>query len=445
MAISVSLPRLKRRIGELAQFGKNPDGLGITRVCWSPPHEAARHWLIGEMRAAGLTTWVDPAGNVLGRLGGGPEPRLTTGGPVVMTGSHIDTVPQGGPLDGALGVLAGLECLETIARARLQTERPLVLAAWSDEEGRYGGLFGSRAFTGKLDPRQITSIRAVDGDSLVDAMSRAGFDAHRAVEARADPRALWAYLELHIEQGPHLEAASIPIGVVEGIVGIRRRRLHFVGEPDHAGATPMARRKDSFLAAAEYALKARDLIVKRGGGRSVTNFGWIEVTPGVSNIVPAHTALLQEMRERDPEILDRLDRQCQALARSVARRRRVHVRLERLSESAPASCSPRTAKAVVEACRDLGLPYRRMTSAAGHDAQNLATVTHSGMLFIPSQGGRSHRPDEWSDWPAIARGTNVLLRALLKLAGSTGGGLDGPLLTSPRALRRRSRRSERSG
>lgn len=408
MIPAIALPRLRADIESLARFGRHPDGRGISRFCWSPAYEEARAWLIERMRAAGLDTSVDPAGNTFGRLGGGA--------PVVLTGSHIDTVPGGGPLDGALGVLAGLECLRTIREAARPPQRPLAVVAWSDEEGRYGTLFGSRAFTGKLDTRQIPSMRAVDGDRLVDAMARAGFDAGRVASARCRPRDLAAYVELHIEQGPHLEAARIPIGVVEGIVGIRRRRLVFTGQADHAGTTPMDRRKDAFLAACEYALAAREIVVTRGSGRSVTNFGRVEISPGVSNIVPARAELLQEMRELEARVLVRLDRECQALARAVARRRKLRVEIQRVSETAPAACAPRVRRAVVQACGDLRLRFREMPSAAGHDAQNLASVTDAGMIFIPSRGGRSHRHDEWSDWKAIERGANALLHTLLRLA-----------------------------
>jgi N-carbamoyl-L-amino-acid hydrolase len=409
MSIAISLPRLRSRIEALSRFGRNPDGRGITRSCWSPAHEQARAWLLAQMKTAGLAASVDAAGNTFGRLGGP--------GPTVMTGSHIDTVPQGGPLDGALGVLAGMECLHSIREAGITTRRPLTVAAWSDEEGRYGSLFGSRAFTGKLDPKTVPTLRAADGERLVDAMARAGFDARKAHRAACDPRMLSAYVELHIEQGPNLEAARLPIGVVEGIVGIRRNRLVVVGEPDHAGTTPMARRKDAFLGAAEYALRAREHVVKKGSGRSVTNFGRIEIEPGVSNIVPARAVLLQEIRELDAKILARLDRECLALARAVARRRGLRVKVEPVSRTEPARCAPRVLAAVERAATGLGLPFRRMPSGAGHDAQNLASVTEAGMLFIPSRGGRSHRPDEMSDWKAIERGANVLLHTLLDLAG----------------------------
>lgn len=419
MILRVSLPRLRSHIHALSAFGRNPDGRGITRSCWSPVHEEARAWLISRMNQAGLTTWVDEAGNTFGRL---PAPtggarHFDPGAPTVMTGSHIDTVPEGGPLDGALGVLAGLECLQTIREAGTRPHLPLTVVAWSDEEGKYGGLFGSRAFTGKLDPKAVPTMRSADGDRLVDAMARAGYDALAAPRARCTPGALAAYLELHIEQGPHLDAARIPIGVVEGIVGIRRSWVTFIGEPDHAGTTPMARRKDAFLAAADYAVRARDLVVTTGGGRSVTNFGRVEVAPGVANIVPSRATLLHEVRALDARVLGRLERRFGALARAVARRRGVTVRVDPISRSEPARCAPRVMRAVEEACRTLRLGFRTMPSGAGHDAQNLTSVTEAGMLFIPSRGGRSHRPDEMSDWRAIERGANTLLHALLRLAG----------------------------
>jgi N-carbamoyl-L-amino-acid hydrolase len=414
MATRISLARLRGHIEELSRFGRNPDGRGITRPCWSPSHEQARAWLLGKMKAAGLETWVDPAGNTFGRLAGAAP------GPWVLTGSHIDTVPQGGQLDGALGVLAGLECLQTLAEAGVRPARPLVVAAWSDEEGRYSGLFGSRAFTGRL-PKDYLAGRAVDGDSLVDAMARAGFDARQAPRARCDPRELGAYVELHIEQGPHLDAAGIPIGVVEGIVGIRRYRLVFTGQADHAGTTPMAWRRDALLAAADYALRAREHVVRRGSGRSVTNFGRVDVSPGVSNIVPAEARLLQEIRELDARVLARLDRECRALAARVARARKIRLRLERVTVSEAVRCAPAVMRAVEASAAALRLPCRRMPSGAGHDAQNLAHVTPAGMLFIPSRGGRSHRPDEQSDPRAIERGANVLLGTLLRLAEAPPG------------------------
>jgi beta-ureidopropionase / N-carbamoyl-L-amino-acid hydrolase len=410
--ITISASRLTSRIETLARFGGLPGG-GVTRPCWSPQYEEARAWLTGEMRAAGLETWVDCAGNVFGALG---IRAFAADGGAVLTGSHIDTVPEGGILDGALGVLAGLEALQTIREARAPHRRPLAVAAWSDEEGRYGSLFGSRAFCGGLDPLRIEAMAAVDGERLVDAMARAGFDARRAAEARAPGGAVAAYVELHIEQGPRLEEAGIPIGVVDSIVGVHRTRVVFVGQADHAGTTPMERRRDGFLAAAEYALKARDLVVKHGGGRSVTNVGVVRVHPGVTNIVPARGELVHEVRGPDAETLAQLGRRSASLAHRVARRRRVEVQIEPMTATTPAICSARVQAAIEAACATLGLRSGHLYSAAGHDAQNLAAITDAGMIFIPSTGGRSHRVDETSEGDAIERGAGVLLHTLLALA-----------------------------
>jgi beta-ureidopropionase / N-carbamoyl-L-amino-acid hydrolase len=411
--LSISSARLQQRIAALARFGALPGG-GVTRMCWSPPHEEARAWLLKEIAAAGLTPWVDAAGNVFGGLG---LSRLDAGTGAVLTGSHIDTVPEGGILDGALGVLAGLECLHAIREAGAAPRKPLGVVAWSDEEGRYGSLFGSRVFCGRLDTAAIPTMAAVDGERLVDAMRRAGFDALRAPEAKAPSRAVDAYVELHIEQGPRLEEAGIPIGVVETIVGVRRARVVFLGQADHAGTTPMERRRDAFLAAADYALKARELVVTRGGPRAVTNFGVVQIHPGASNIVPGRAELVHEMRDPDPAVLERLARDCAELAQEVARARSIAVEIRPMSATTPAPCAARVQSAIEASCAALGLPWQRLYSAAGHDAQNLAAVTDAGMVFIPSRGGRSHRVDEMSDAAAIERGANVLLHTLLRLAG----------------------------
>jgi N-carbamoyl-L-amino-acid hydrolase len=408
---SVNAVRLHARIASLARFGALAGG-GVTRSCWSPPHEEARAWLLGEIRAAGLAAWVDPAGNVFGGLGAST---FDTAAPVVLTGSHIDTVPEGGTLDGALGVLAGLECLHAIREAGAAPRRPLVVAAWSDEEGRYGSLFGSRAFCGKLDVPAIPTMAAADGERLVDAMARAGFDASRAPDARAPAGAVNAYVELHIEQGPRLDEAGVPIAVVDSIVGVRRLRLTFRGQADHAGTTPMERRRDAFLAAADYALRAREHL-DRSGPRTVANIGVASVHPGVSNIVPGRVELVHEMRSTDPDALERLAAGCETLAQDVGRARGIGVDVRRMSATAPVACSPRVQAAVATSCKRLGLSSTTLYSAAGHDAQNLASITESGMLFIPSRGGRSHRVDETSDAEAIERGATVLLHTLLDLA-----------------------------
>jgi N-carbamoyl-L-amino-acid hydrolase len=410
--LSIDATRLTRRLTDLARFGALPGG-GVTRHCWGPAYEDARKWLLGEMRAAGLTTWVDGAGNVFGAIG---TDRFSAERPIVLTGSHIDTVPEGGTLDGALGVIAGLECLHTVTANKAAPRRPLAVAAWSDEEGRYGSLFGSRAFCKGIDAAQIPEMAAVDGEKLVDVMRRAGFDPARVPEAKTAAGAVAAYVELHIEQGPRLEESGTEIGIVQAIVGVRRSRIIFHGQADHAGTTPMPRRRDAFLGAAEYALRAREHVVTRGSEVSVTNIGVVYVHPGASNIVPGRTELVHEMRDPDPAVLERLWNECRDIAERVAGERQLRVEIRPTSATVPAPCSPNVQNTIEAVCGKLGFSTQRMYSAAGHDAQNLAAVTEAGMIFIPSVGGKSHRTDETSDPRAIERGANVLLHTLLTIA-----------------------------
>ena len=339
---------------------------------------------------------------------------------MVLTGSHIDTVPRGGPLDGALGVLAGLECLRTVAASGARPARALEVAAFTDEEGRFYGFFGSRAMTGSLDPGLAERLTDPTGLALPEAMRRAGFDLARAPEARRDPGEIAAYVELHIEQGPWLEAEDVPIGVVEGIVGIRRFRLTFVGQPDHAGTTPMDRRKDAFLTAAEYATKSRELVVRDGLGRAVTTIGVVDVRPGVPNIVPerasaaAGAARPGPGRPRAPGEPHPPDGPAGgAPARARPRGGAPHAR--RARPDVPADPGGDRGRRP----RSLGLPTRRMPSGAGHDAQVLAAVTDAGHALRP-EPGRPEPPARRVDRLAgdRARGQRALGHPRCRLACS---------------------------
>src|SRR5262249_55886428 len=292
-----------------ARIGREPEG-GISRPAWSPAFMEARRWLLDRGRAAGLGTREDAAGNVFVRLG-------ADAGPAGMTGSHVDTVPRRGPLPRALGGLAGVAGRRTRAAGGRRLARPVELAAFTDEEGRFYGFFGSRAMTGSLDAALAARLADPTGLPLPEAMRRAGFDLGRAHEARREPGTIAAYVELHIEQGPWLELEGVPIGIVEGIVGIRRRRGAFVGQAAHAAAPPMDRRRDAFFTAADYAVRSRELVV-RTAPRAVTTIGVVEVRPGVPNIVPERAALLQEFRDVEPPVLDRLAEAAGGLAREVA-------------------------------------------------------------------------------------------------------------------------------
>jgi beta-ureidopropionase / N-carbamoyl-L-amino-acid hydrolase len=408
--IAIDPARLRSRVETLARFGGLPGG-GVTRPCWSPPYEEARAWLLGEVRAAGLEAWVDPAGNVFGATG---ISGFSAERPAVLTGSHIDTVPEGGILDGALGVLAGLEVLQTIREAKAAHRLPLAVAAWSDEEGRYGSLFGSRAFCGKLDLLRVEDMAAVDGERLVDAMARAGFDAKRAGEAKAPAGAVAAYVELHIEQGGSLDERGLQIGIVEGIVGIHHYDVTIKGFANHAGTTPMDRRRNAMLAAAELVLSV-DRVVKSVPGRHVGTVGRLLLKPGAPNVIPGQVDLTVELRDLSSEKIRSLWTRIEREGREIAAKYDTTFDYVLQHTNDPALSDPAVRAVIADAVRDLGLSSQSMPSGAGHDAQDLARICPMGMIFVPSVRGISHSPLELTRPEDVENGANVLLQTVLRL------------------------------
>ena len=404
----INLPRLKRDLEELRTIGRTPDG-GVSRSSFGDADMEARRWLLARIAADGLEARVDPAGNIFARW----QP----GVPAVMVGSHVDTVPNGGRFDGALGVLAGLECLRRIKEEGVRLHHPLELVAFTDEEGAFGGFFGSYAFTGVLRTADIPNIRDSKGLRIVDAMARYGMDAMQAPSARRDPKEIRAYVELHIEQGPVLETKRIPIGVVDAIVGIRRFGVTFHGRADHAGTTPMLDRKDALLGATDLIQKGRELVLAEGTPSSRLTVGMIQVKPGAANIVPAEASLTYELREVSGEVLQKLADRSRALADSVASSWGLGVSIETILDIEPVPFADEVKAAIAAAADELGLSHLHLPAMAGHDAQVVGRVAPAGMIFVPSKDGRSHSPLEFTSDEDVERGANVLLLTLLKLAG----------------------------
>ena len=405
----VTFPRLKQDLEELGAIGRTPEG-GVSRPSWSDADLAARRWLLARVEGAGMEARVDAAGNISGRW----QP----GEPVVLVGSHLDSVPNGGILDGALGVLAGLECLRRIKETGAALRHPVELVAFTDEEGAFGGFFGSYAFTGALRPEAIPAIADSNGQRIVDAMARHGLDGLQAPRAARDPRGIRAYVELHIEQGPVLESRRVPIGVVEAVVGIHRLGITFRGRADHAGTTPMQDRKDAFLGAAELALRGRELALSRGTPASRVTVGIVRVRPGVANVVPAEAHLTYELREQSREKLGQLAEASRALAADIAQSRGLGITMETILDIEPVPMSSLVMEAVTRAAGFLGLESLRIPAMAGHDAQVVGRAAPAGMIFVPSQDGRSHSPLEFTSDEDIERGANVLLHTLLTLAAA---------------------------
>jgi N-carbamoyl-L-amino-acid hydrolase len=405
--VRINLARLRKDLEDLGEIGTTPEG-GVWRSSFSEADMEARRWYVQRLEEAGLQHWIDAAGNIYARVG--------EGGPAVISGSHLDSVPNGGRFDGALGVMAALECLRSINDHGLHTKLPIEAVAFTDEEGRFGGFVGSFAVIGTMTYEEILRRRDLRGMPLADAMRQVGLDPTKIGEARRDPKDIKAYIELHIEQGPILESIGVPIGVVQGIVAGSRTWITFRGRADHAGTTPMAMRKDAFLGAAAFGLRAREMVLTEGSGTTVGTVGVMDLKPGASNIVPETAFLTLDLRDISWDVLQRLLDRVGILAHEMAEKWGLEVTVERMRTSEPAQMSPRVQAVIDEVARDLGHKTHWMNSGAGHDAQVMAKITEAGMIFVPSRQGRSHSPAEFTDWNQVENGANVLLNTLLQLA-----------------------------
>ena len=408
--LRINSERLQKNLTELAAIGATEQG-GISRQAFSTADRDGREWLRSKLAGIGLEVSQDSAGNISGLLVGS-EPDEAR----VLTGSHLDTVPNGGPLDGALGVLAGMEALQTLQESRTVPRRSLELVNFSDEEGRFGGLFGSQAFAGSLDLEKLQEAEDLEGVQLTEALAQSGLSLARAPEAARDPDHLHAFVELHIEQGPVLEREELQIGVVDGVAGLFKWNVSFHGLPAHSGTTPMAMRRDALQGVAEFLGQTERVLEENGSPNSVCNVGRIEAFPGVANVVPARVDFTFEVRETDAQVLGDLSfafRRCMA---AITKRRELRFEFEILSEVIPKRCSGWVVNTVEEATRDLAYSYRRMASGAIHDSQIVGQVVDSSMIFVPSLNGRSHCPEEHTDPKAVEAGANVLMHALWRLA-----------------------------
>jgi N-carbamoyl-L-amino-acid hydrolase len=389
----------------LAQFGKNPEG-GVSRVAFSEADLRGRQYIISLMREAGLAVRIDPAGNIIGRREGS-DPAL----PVILFGSHIDSVPSGGNYDGNVGVISAIECIEVLKENNIATRHPLEVVVFADEEG---GLVGSRAMIGQLAPEALDVV-SHSGKTIREGIRLIGGDPDRLAEARRRAGEIKAYLELHIEQGARLEAEKIPIGVVEGIVGINWWEVTVEGFANHAGTTPMDKRRDALLAAAHLII-AVNRVVTSVPGRQVGTVGRIAAEPGAPNVIPGRVVMSLELRDLSREKIASLFEKIQQEARAIQERFNVTIRFDPIpANSTPAMTDERVRGLIAESARELGLSYLFLPSGAGHDAQEIARIAPVGMIFVPSAGGISHSPKEYSRPGEIANGANVLLRTILKI------------------------------
>ncbi|KAA3637518.1 MAG: Zn-dependent hydrolase [Calditrichaeota bacterium] len=409
--MAVNFERLKSDLEELRRIGLADDG-GIYRQAFSESDILAREWLKAKLSEAGLIASSDGAANVFGRI------TKPDDSPCILIGSHLDSVPCGGNLDGGLGVLVALESLRCIKENNIETKHPIEMVAFSDEEGRFGGPLGSLALSGEITPEDLVNAVDLYGNYLKDEMALHGFDVNDILHARRNQGMIKAYLELHIEQGPVLDKEKLNVGIVEGITGLRKWNIRLIGNADHAGTTPMKMRTDAFSGLAEFAGEIPRIIEEHGSDESVATIGKVDLFPGMANTVPGQVEFSLDMRDIDNKILDELSDACRRALSAIARRRMLMFEFDIISEIDPVRCSKDIIDVIQDTAESMDIMYRNINSGAVHDAQIISRIAPVGMIFVPSKDGRSHSPAEWTYWEDMEIGANLYLQSLLKMADS---------------------------
>ncbi len=404
--VRVNGARLNEHLKALSEFGKNPLG-GVSRVAYSEADRQGREYVMGLMRAAKLDVSIDAAGNLVGRReAANNDDRLLP----ILFGSHIDSVPEGGNYDGDVGSLGAIEVAQTLAEHNVMLRHPIEVIIFQNEEG---GLIGSEAVIGALTEKELELVNK-SGKTVREGIKFIGGDVGKLPSVKRGKGSIAAYLELHIEQGGTLEAEKIEIGVVEGIVGINWWDVTIEGLANHAGTTAMNNRQDALLAAAKF-IDAVNRVVTSVPGRQVGTVGRIQAFPGAPNVIPGKVVCSLELRDLDAAKIQMLYQKIRVEADQIAKSHRVTFDFKELNANIPAPTDPRIRAIIERSAKELGLTTKLMPSGAGHDAQDMARIGPVGMVFIPSIGGISHSPREFSIPRDIENGANVLLSTILKV------------------------------
>jgi N-carbamoyl-L-amino-acid hydrolase len=403
--LTVNQKRMEKRITELSQFGKDANGRGY-RVAYTNADKEGRDYFMGLMRTAGLDVSIDNAGNIIGKRKG-ENPSLKP----IAFGSHIDMVPDGGNYDGCLGSIGALELIEILNENKLLTRHPLELIIFSNEEG---GTDGSASMAGHLSIAAL-QLKSQSGLTIGEGIKAIGGNPDNIKAAAIKKGELVAFVELHIEQGGLLEKQKLQIGVVEGIVGIEHWEVVVEGFANHAGTTPMNMRSDALLAAAKFIVAVNEEIIKVPG-RQVGTVGKIAAFPGAFNVIPGQVNLGLEIRDLDYDKIWQLFKTIEKRAKDIERESGTHFIFNyQNNPSKPALTDKSIQDKIVAAAKSLGLSYQYMQSGAGHDSQEMALITPVGMIFVPSVGGISHSPKEFTKGIDMANGANVLLQTILAI------------------------------
>ena len=392
----------------MGDIGRDPAG-GISRVAYTEADLRGREYVVGLMRAAGLTTNIDSAGNISGRKPGS-DPKLA----VLMIGSHVDSVPQGGNYDGIVGSLGAIEVAQSLSEAHLTLRHPLEVIIFQNEEG---GLKGSRAISGELREEELNQTTR-SGKTLRDGIAFIGGDPDHLADVRRKSADIFAYLELHIQQGGSLSAEKINIGVVEGIVGNHRWDVTLEGTANHAGTTPMDQRHDALLAGAKF-IEAVNREVTAIPGQQVATVGRIQAIPGAYNVVPGKVTLGLDVRDLDESRIKMLFDRMHDDADQIARASGTKFSFQEIVADRPALTDPRLRQIIADSAKQLGLTTKVVQSGATHDAMSIGRLAPMGMIFVPSVRGISHAPEEFTEPQDVINGVNVLLRSVIQLDSQT--------------------------
>jgi N-carbamoyl-L-amino-acid hydrolase len=406
--VRINRKRLEESMEALGRIGATAKG-GLNRVALTDDDRRGRDLLVRWMREAGLTVTVDQMGNIFGQRAGGD------GRPPVLMGSHADSVPTGGKYDGQLGVLCALETIRTLNDRKIETRHPVAMAIFTNEEGArfQPAMIGSGVMAGKIPLEDAYNARDRDGLRLGDELERIGYLGPEP----CIPRPLRAYLELHIEQGPILEEERLPVGVVEGIVAIAWSRVTLTGVQDHAGPTPMRIRHDALVAAADIIRGVRE-VPRKIGGDMVSTVGRLDVAPNIPNAIPGRVSMSIDLRAPDEHHITRGLGLVDRIVKEAAKAEGVSYQLEHYWRVPRTRFALEVVDAIEAAVRSLGCGHRRILSGAGHDAQYMAAICPTGMIFVPSRDGRSHCEEEFTPMDDIEHGANTLLLAASTLAGA---------------------------
>ena len=412
---SVNKRRLMRDLNAIGRIGIGDRG-SVTRLVFSIKELRSRQLLIHLMRQAGLEIHIDAIGNIFGRFEGSDRKA-----PAVLAGSHLDTVIHGGKYDGPVGVIGALEAVRTIREHKIEVRAPLEVVCFVGEESsRFGfSTLGSSLVAGEVHPKDLTNAVDPQGTKLADVLSGLGISPRNLRQLQRPSKSLKAYLELHIEQGPILEAKGKRIGLVTSIAAPSRFRIIFKGRADHSGTTPMEMRKDALVASAQLIEYIETICKKYSSmkrGRVVGTVGAIKIEPGVINAVPGKAELAVDIRSTSARSKDRVARRVKEQARAIARRRAMGLEVRKIREENPVALDPRLLRLSREICDANGIDYEIMPSGAGHDAMQMAKITPAGMIFVPSRRGISHNPLEWTDPDDIALGAQLLMETMIRVA-----------------------------